>query len=275
MVKEIAKLLGDPTISIIMTIMGLLLASIGIYYTIKYRQIKRLIITDWENKEIFSLTKLREKDIRILYKNIEINGLHELNITLKNTGTVVLKNDDFYQKPIITFLSDVQILDVEVNCLEEYINPTIDINVKEIILNFEFLEPKDKISLKVLYNSKTVSGGKIFGKIIGGNKINSFFRTDKEYEAYREGKAIGKTIYMFIAGLIFVFLNSKITKYSYNYTKLSQSLLNILAFMISIFISFMFGKVIQTKIEKRRIKKLIQEGELETNSLHYFIKKDI
>jgi len=264
------NLFSNPNFAIFMTVLGVILTFIGIYITKKYRKIKRFNLRHWENNEILNSTILSDKNIKILHNNREIEGLSELKLTLKNTGSEVLTMEDFYKEPTIAFFSDIHILNISLDCSEDYIKPEAVINSDSSIkLKFEFIEPKDSISMKILYSARNVSGGIISGKIIGGNKISSEFRTDKEYEAHRERKAISKFIYMIIAMILFGFGHKLIAHLSnrFNFSKLTSILFDVLVFLVAVIISYVIGKFIEYTIAKKQLKKLLEQGQLNLISL--------
>jgi len=256
----IIKLLSNQYFSISLSLIGLFLASLGIFISRKHRKVKIFGLNKWENDEVISLPLKDKDDIKILYKDKKIDNLYELKITLKNYGTEVLNEKNFDTLPYITFNEKVQILNVSVSSKEEYIKPKFEIINNEVIVRFNFIEPKDTISIKILYSSNSVCGGQIKGKVIGGNKIENIFKSEIEYQAFREGKSIGKFVYMLFAGFCLIIIK-KITSIL-NINPPFNTITVTIGIIISILFSLIIGKFVQYKLYKRRLNIFISQGKI-------------
>lgn len=138
-----------------LTILGLLLASIGIVAPIAWDW--------WSSSSGLTLTPLQDTvlvekkanvdELEIIYKGSRVENLSKITFSLKNTGRLPIVEDDLIEPPNLT-LSSGSIL----NAAVESTNPsnlkaavkTVDNTVQ---LSFRLLNPNDSITFSVLADS--------------------------------------------------------------------------------------------------------------------------
>ncbi len=261
----IDQIISNKTTSTILLILGLLLTILGIILTIKSKKTKRFNVYNWHSREILSGLLMKSNNIKITHLSKEVKNLYQLKVGLKNNGKNVIKIEDFHQKPYIDFHNIRKILSVDINGSKDYIEPKVLIEEDhKVLIDFCFLEPRDIINIKILYDSDYETGGTIKAKIVGGNLLDTNFRTNLEEQAWRHGKTIGQPVYMFII-LLLLLLGTTLMKKLTFYKEASLSLQTII-FVIFIFLSASIGLGIGVAfgrmIAKKQIKRFVKDGLL-------------
>lgn len=266
MLQELRQLASDPVLGFSLTVVGLALSVFGLYLARRYKPRLRLGVASWNNTDILSAVMLEGTSIQILDKGRPVAGLSQLWVTFKNNGTQVLKPEDFHQLPTIQFLGDVKILHAEIKPSAGHIQPDlVSKNVSELAARFKFLEPKDRLSIRVVYGSATPVNGMVTAKVVGGNQVRMEVPTNRHYDAYRESKLLGKTVYSFLAVGLFA-LGSQADKWiraEYGLSEVPEFVTKTLIFVVAVALTLPIGLKIQREREAARVRQLIRQGYLD------------
>lgn len=116
------------------------------------------------------------KGLRILYNDVEVSDLSSTKFIFWNKGKDAIKQNDIASRnPIkITIDSEYEILDAFIDkCTDEDNNFSIvkQPDGKSILINFEFMEKSDGVSIKLTHTAPSSDKFKITGKVISGSKI--------------------------------------------------------------------------------------------------------
>ena len=120
---------------------------------------------------LLSIGKEIGKDLVILYKGKKVEQVHLIEIDIINSGNVSIKSTDFYRPISVNFGDDAQIFTCEITKSKPSdLNPKIQINNNNLVLEPLLLNGGDIISLKILVEKfKEIV---VEGRIIDINKIS-------------------------------------------------------------------------------------------------------
>jgi len=264
--KSILPFITNPIVSFSFLLAGFVLTVICFFLAIKLIRRKNFSIVDWENNNIVNTKIMSQSDINIKHKKKKIKGLNLLELRLKNVGNQVVKISDLHRKPEISFSTKVKILDVEIQKDKDYLEVNTIINdSSSVTIDFNFLEPKDTIYIKILYDCESAVGGYVKGKIIGGNKINFHFTTSVERELDKNISASGFALFILLF-VVFVNLLSFISKIVVKYLGIDfadvKSYVHGFIFLIAFILCLILMWGQGSQVKKKALKDLIDKGKL-------------
>lgn len=190
-----------------------------IYSIIKdYIQNKKKQPTYWlQTTHLVRETAKGLDGLSIRYKGREISDLSSTKFILWNKGRDAIKRSDVASKsPIkITIDSDYEILDAFIDKMTDEDN-NIKIRKQEdgksVIVDFEFLDYNDGLSMVITHTAPSSDNFKVTGKVISGSKIEYDRFASYPYKspiADRESSSIKSDYYLlktmsFVFGLFFI-----------------------------------------------------------------------
>jgi hypothetical protein len=269
MQAQIREWLTNPIVGFVLTVVGLALTAFGVYLTRRYKPRRRIEVARWSNVDFLTAVDIQGTGIAILHNGISVPGLSELSVTLRNKGTEVLRPQDFHLAPTLSFSGSPQILHVEATSSAGHVEPRALLGPNSTVyVDFKFLEPANSIRVRIVYGAKTSLGGLIQGKIIGGNELQSVFRTNRQFAAYREGKDVGKIVYMFLVAVLLTLglTFEKWLRQHYDVSALPGWFTKGLVFVLAAAIGLKVGLTIQRRREAKLIKELVTSGRLEASA---------
>lgn len=121
-------------------------------------------------------TLLRDKELRVLCCNKEVQNLSVTRFLLWNKGKkAIYKNDLPSKEPFkINIKDNYKIYQVQIlkeNNFSNNFKVTLSPDKQSVVIDFEFIEHNDGINLQILHSGKSSSDFELTGKIIGGEKL--------------------------------------------------------------------------------------------------------
>ena len=193
---------------------------------------KKQIDFDMKANEIMTVP-YNTDDIKILFRNKEVENIISTRIILWNSGNEIINHDDIVRQIGISLEDDTKMLSMDIlkckNCDLDTNQIRIDDNYN---ITFDFLEPKNQIEIQVLYtgNKNAIN---VRGKIKGG----TIKKQDKDKISKYSNVlcAICILIYLFDDGLDYM-----------------TKLITFLLLLISAFLILVFNNVIKDFWNGRR-----------------------
>lgn len=176
-IKSILEFFSEPSAWYNLVALSLAIVSLFYGFIRDYVQSKKKEPVYWIRTTHLMRETIKDvKGLRILYNGAEINGLASTRFVFWNKGKEAIKHSDIASKnPIkITIDSSYEILDAFIDgCTDEDNNFTIkkDIDSKSILIDFEFMEKNDGISLKLIHTAPSSNSFNVTGKVISGSSI--------------------------------------------------------------------------------------------------------
>lgn len=160
-------------------LLAISLTTLGLLYGIikDYIQSKKKEPVYWIRTTHLIRETLKDlKGISIRYNNVEVTDLSSTKFVFWNKGKDAIKRGDIASRnPIkISIDPDYVILDAFIEKKTDEDNNftlTLSPDGKSILVDFEFMEKNDGISLKLTHTAPASKNFKITGKVISGSKI--------------------------------------------------------------------------------------------------------
>lgn len=146
------------TSSNILTIIGIIVgAIIALWIFFKQKNRKRLEYKVIANESLLSYHKDVEKDLVILFQDKRIDNLALLILEFKNTGNIPVLKSDFESPLGINFKTPTRVFGTEViNAYPKNLDAFAIIELGGISISPCLINPKDKFSVKIIYDVKKV-----------------------------------------------------------------------------------------------------------------------
>lgn len=177
LLQSIKSIFSEPSywynfFAILLAIGGLLYGIIKDYFQNKKKEPVYWIRTT----HLVRKTTKNVEGLQLLYNGHEVADLSTTKFVFWNKGKEAIKRSDIASKnPIkITIDPEYEILDVYIDsCTNDDNNFTTEKqnDCKSILINFEFMEQNDGVSLKITHTAPNSDKFKVSGKVISGMKI--------------------------------------------------------------------------------------------------------
>lgn len=171
----IKSAVANPYFGLIGFLVGLAGLLFSFYIAKRDRRIKELKC-GLVSTNIISKSETLFPKLLIKYDNQELENLTITKISIKNTGTDVLKLDDVAEADPITFSTElakgVRLLDFGITYVDDELNKFKVERTGEntIRVGFDYIEPKDFVIIQVLHTGKDSNDIKVTGTVIGAKK---------------------------------------------------------------------------------------------------------
>ena len=265
---------SNPAFSVFVTLLSIALTIIAITQARRNRRVKRIYATRILGTEVLNPRIVKENEIEFKFKGDSINGLFQIELSLKNTGTEIIRAEDFHESPFIKFSNEIVVINSECVATNDYVRPTLESRTGlEMELGFNILERGDKIDIKILYTAEHAAVATLHGRIIGGDELHSSSSMDIENQVYREGKSVGKIAYMLLIALLFgVFMIALKGILPDSYIEAHPNWVILFAVVPAWIIAYFVGHIIKGIMIDKRIRKLVRDGIVDPESLTDFFK---
>jgi hypothetical protein len=239
---------SNPDWGYLMTISGIILGVLSIILTIKYPFNKELLLTHWTNETIYHSNDNVRKPI------------HELMLAFQCQSKVPIVRGDLANLITIELEDNSIITSSSIRSNNKHNIIIQNVTENKIEFEFTYIEPKDFIQFVILYEADQKTGGKIHGKVIGGNEIVYKIEPSHSWDEYDLGKRkananfkwLPVTTVLSFVGFISIFVNffkirgSSLINLILRFDKQSTIivLILILLFLISIRIGYFFRSLV-------------------------------
>lgn len=212
-------------LNIFSILIGLIGIVLSIYTFIKSKKIKKLAV-DSDSTILISESLNTYENLKISYNNEDIKSLTSSIIKIKNIGTdIVISSDIAPSTPIVIkttekfLLNDISQYEINVSNNKSTVKLS-KLNENSLQVLFDFLNPKDEISITILHTGDIyVEGDLMTTTITNHTRKNKFIDTDtlgynEIYDKINETqKVISKFAFfiaMLIALILYIFSNIKV-----------------------------------------------------------------
>jgi len=171
----IKGIVSNPYFGLIGFIIGLAGLIFSYYLAKRDRRSKGLNHTS-VSTNIISKNEALFPKLSIKYDNQDLESLTVTKISIKNTGTEVIKIDDIAQADPITLGtqvdSNVRLLDYGVSYVSDKLNnfELQKIDDSKVLMKFDYIEPKDFIIVQILHTGKENKDIVVSGTVIGAKE---------------------------------------------------------------------------------------------------------
>ncbi len=145
---------------------------------------KRIEIKQADNDLLVKVPERYQKNIKVLFNNEVMTDLYELTIFLKNSGTDVLKSEDFHKMCSIKFGKDVKVKLAELRTNDEFTKASINSGEQFVEIDVALLEQNIYLKADILYESSLKVDVKFESNIVGGERLRSDLELYNRIEHY-------------------------------------------------------------------------------------------
>lgn len=160
----------------IITLIGTILGLIGCL-----RKTKKQISYSLETTHILKKGFPKVNDLRVEYKDKNIEQLSITRIRIWNSGNVLIEKDDLYKNQKIT-IDSVGAVEILSCTIENQSTVTIEAKLEDNILNFETIEVHDGVYIDVFHTGDSNKDIILSGKIKGGKLMSNTLSDEKKAE---------------------------------------------------------------------------------------------
>lgn len=195
----------------IIAIFGFALTVASIIYAYKLNKKNKIERRISLNRgESYSIIKnspsLKTDELKLYWDKKKVSNIYILEIFLKNSGTISLKNDDFLKPIDISFDRKIEILRPKVFSSSEYSKIKWNYSKNDLTLDIKLLEANKIIKAEIIYTYDKVLPVNIDIAILDGNLENISLKNlgDELYDIKQNGKT--RSFVVFYGYFLIIFL---------------------------------------------------------------------
>lgn len=210
----IEKVYDNLDFGFLFTVIGALLGLFALIQAWRYKTRKEFSLLSWDNENLLKKQDLKVDNLRLLFNDKEVDQVNVIRLYFQNEGNSVVRKEDIHTDNFkISLDNPIEILSI--NFYSTNTHNKIDwlqASDTEILFSVDFIEPDDIIKIEIQYSNADKVGGKIIGKVIGGNAFERKFEDNSfKYQSYSSSKYSNDLnlvlmIFIFTLGLEFFIL---------------------------------------------------------------------